>query len=215
MTSLYKRISNMRSFHLPGVVAILIAASSISMPSCSKIGQSARPIDKAAPIVFDSIKKAKIDSLAMRINNLVGTNQGKSKKIPYPVYNPTDSIGFLFTEEHHGRISMNTHPDSNIIWPYFWIYDGDLILMRLRMYNKGPERSASETVVYFDKGRIVYCNERKKVLQDKEIPGAVQNEPLVKSSRSYGELEQMSKKYWSEVLTEMKKQNVLPEWIKP
>jgi len=207
----------MRSYQLQGACAILIALTSIILPSCTGIGQKAgpeAPIDKSAPIVFDTLKKGMIDSLAMNINALVSSKNIRSKKIPYPVYNASDSIGFLFTEDHHGRISMNMHPDSNIVWPYFWIYDGNLILMRLRMYNREPERNASETVVYFDKGKIVYCNERKKVLDPNEIPGAVQNEPFIKSPRSYGDLEQLSKKYWGEVTSEMKKQNVLPDWIK-
>ena len=207
----------MGSFRYSGTFAILIAIVSIILPSCSGHGHQdspEAPIDKSAPVAFDTIKKAMIDSLAMKINDMVNAKNLRSKKIPYPVYNASDSISFLFTEDHHGRISMNTHPDSNIVWPYFWVYNGNLILMRLRLYNKGPERSASETVVYFDKGKIVYCNERKKVLEPNEIPGAVQNEPFIKSPRSYEDLEQLSKKYWSEVLNEMKKQNVLPGWIK-
>jgi len=204
---------------MPGIAAILIAFSAFSLPSCRNNGNSVNsdtPIDKTAPIVFDSIRKLKIDSQAMKINALVNVKKTTARKIPYPVYNPTDSIGFLITEEdHHARISMNTHPDSNIVWPYFWIYDGELILIRLRKYQNDPEsRSASETVIYFDKGRIIYCNERKKMLEESEIPGAVQNEPFVKSQRSYSEVEQEGLKYWSEVYNEMKKQKVLPEWIK-
>jgi hypothetical protein len=214
----------MRSFQIQAVAALLLTSSLFSLSSCSKGNHSDAPIDRAAPIVFDSIRKGKIDTMAMQINEIVNSKGISSKKIPYPVYNPQDSIGFLFTEDHHGRISMNTHPDSNIVWPYFWVYDGEPIIMRLRHHDKNmrlrhhdknaPERYASETVVYMDKGRIIYCNERKKILHEGEIPGAVQNEPFVKSTRTYGEIETEFKKYWTEVTTEMKKQNVLPEWIK-
>ena len=208
----------MRSLHLPGIVAILMAVSSFSLPSCRNNGNSMNsdtPIDKSAPIVFDSIRKLKIDSLATQINEMINAKRLMSKKIPYPVYNPGDSIGYLLTEDHHARLSMNTHPDSNIVWPYFWVYNGDLILIRLRKYQNDPgSRSASETVTYFNQGRIVYCNERKKILEDSEIPGAVQNEPFVKSQRIYGDVEQEALKYWTEICNEMKKQKVLPEWIK-
>jgi len=204
----------MRSLHFPGIVAILIAVSSITLPSCSNNGNS-NTLDKSAPIVFDSIRKLEIDSMAMHINDFINAKGLRTNKIPYPVYNPTDSIGYLLTEEHHARISMNTHPDSSIVWPYFWVYNGNLIIIRLRKYQNIPEnRSASETVIYFDKGRIVYCNERKKMLAEKEIAGAVQNEPFVRSQRTYGDVEQEANKYWTEVCNEMKKQKVLPGWIK-
>jgi len=198
---------------LPGLAALLIAASSISFPSCSNSGVN-QPIDRSAPVVFDSTKKARIDSLAMHINDICNARQLNAKKIPYPVYDPTDSISYVLTDDHHARISMNTHPDSGTYWPYFWVYNGDLILMRLRqMINTPEEKSASETVVYFDKGKIVYCNERKKALGVNEIPGVVQSEPFVKSSRTYGDLEEVSTKLWLEATNEMKKQNVLPAWI--
>jgi hypothetical protein len=204
----------MRSLHFPGIVAILIAVSSITLPSCSNNGNS-NTLDKSAPIVFDSIRKLELDSMAMHINDFINAKGLRTNKIPYPVYNPTDSIGYLLTEEHHARISMNTHPDSSIVWPYFWVYNGNLIIIRLRKYQNVPEnRSASETVIYFDQGRIVYCNERKKMLGEKEIAGAVQNEPFVKSQRTYGDVEQEANKYWTEVCNEMKKQKVLPGWIK-
>lgn len=207
----------MRLNQIPGVAALLIAASSIAIPACSSSGSAKgdQPIDKNAPVVFDSVRKVAIDSLAKKINDLSSTRNLNAKKIPYPVYNPNDSIGYLLTDDHHARLSMNTHPDSNIIWPYFWVYDGELILMRLRKATRTPEeRSASETVVYFEKGKIVYCNERKKVLSEGEIPGAVQSEPFVKSQRTYGDIEQESFRYWLELTNEMKKQNVLPAWIK-
>jgi len=172
-------------------------------------------LDKSAPIVFDSIRKLQIDTMAKQVNDIINAKGLTSKKIPYPVYDPTDSIGYLLTEEHHARLSMNTHPDSSIVWPYFWVYKGDLILIRLRKFQNDPEnRSASETVIYFDQGRIVYCNERKKMLAEKEIAGAVQNEPFVKSQRTYGDVEQEANKYWTEICNEMKKQKVLPAWIK-
>src|SRR6478752_7078204 len=122
----------MRSLCMPGIAAILIAASSFSLPSCKGSVDSNTPIDKAAPLVADTIQKVKIDSLAQQINDVINSRKLKARKISYPAYNPKDSIGFIITEEHHGRISMNTHPDSNIVWPYFWIYKGDLIMVRLR-----------------------------------------------------------------------------------
>jgi len=208
----------MLSFQLPGISIILIVLSAISFPSCSGSGSSAgsaTQIDQNGPIVFDSIQKMKIDTLVMRVNESINAKRLQAKKIPNPLYSPSDSIGVLLTEDHHARISMNMHPDSNILWPYFWVYNGEPVLMRLRTYiNDGNERSASEMAVYLTQGKIVFCNERKKELKEGEIPGAVQSEPILKSSRSYGEIENEFKKYWQLAITEMKKNNVLPEWIK-
>ena len=209
----------MRLNPIPGVAALLIVGYAMAFPSCSPSGGTNTPadlpLDKNVPVIFDSLRKVAIDSLVQQINDISNARRLNAKKIPYPAYNTTDSIGYLLTDDHHGRLSMNTHPDSNIVWPYFWVYNGELILMRLRKAIRTPEeRFASETVVYFDKGKIVYCNERKKVLSEGEIPGAVQNVPFMKSPRSYSEIEQESSRYWLEVTNEMKKQKVLPEWIK-
>jgi hypothetical protein len=204
--------------YIPAVIFTLGTCMYFMVSSCSNqaAGSSQEtPIDPNAPVAFDSVKKAAIDTMAMKINEIVNQNRYQAKKIPNPVYTPTDSIIYLLTDDHHARISMNMHPDSNIIWPYFWVYNGQVILMRLRTYSKSDNsRSASETVVYLDNGKIVYCQERKKTLDANEIPGAVQVEPFVKSSRTYSDLDSEFKKYWTEVTGEMKKNNVLPDWIK-
>ncbi len=205
----------MHSIRFPGILLIVLFGSALVIQSCSSHSSAPAPINKEAPIVFDSLKKNHIDSVTRLINDVISRKRVFSKKIPYALYNPTDSIGYLFLDEHMGKVSMNMHPDSNIIWPYFFIYDGELISFRLRTYIKNKdERSASEMVLYLDKGKIVYCQERKKVLDDKEIPGAVQLQPFVKSPRTYGDLENEYKKYWLDATSELKKFNVLPEWLK-
>jgi hypothetical protein len=44
----------------------------------------------------------------------------------------------------------------------------------------------------------------------KRDPGAVQNEPFVKSQRTYGDIEQEANKYWTEVCNEMKNKRSFP-----
>ena len=187
------------------VLGIGISCTSSSMqPSSRQEDFSALP---------DTIQKRKIDSLVTINTRSLDTVY--RKRIPYHVYAPTDSIDYWFAANQMGRIAMNLHPDSNQVWPYFWIYNGELVRVRVRKFDtKANPPYSQETMVYLKDGNPVYCEDRRKDLVGGEMPGAVMREKYTPCTRVYSEIEKDFAPYWKIALAELKKHNVLPTWVK-
>jgi hypothetical protein len=167
-------------------------------------------------IIFDSVQKLVIDTLSAKSALSIQMQNIERKKIPYPLYSPTDSIDYWFTPDKMGRISMNMHKDSTWQhWPFFWIYDGEVIRIRLRhMDRKADPPFARESMVYLKDGQIMYCEERRTDLIEGEMPGTVTREKYERTKRSAAELEKEYKEFWVLALEELRKNNALPEWLK-
>ena len=180
---------------------------------CGSSANDTTNSSKETSAVPDSIHKKEIDSLVSL--NTKSLNQVYRKRIPYHQYSPTDSIDYWFSEDQMGRIAMNLHPDSNQLWPYFWIYKGEVIRVRVRkfMLSANPPFS-QETMIYLKDGNPVYCEDRRKDLSDGEMPGVVMREQYGPCTRAYSEIEPDFKPYWDIALEELKKHNVLPDWLK-
>ena len=111
---------------------------------------------------------------------------------------------------------MNMHKDSTWQhWPFFWIYNGEVIRIRLRHMDRMSDPPfARESMVYLNSDQIIYCEERRTDLIEGEMPGTVTREKYERTKRSAAELEKEYVEYWDLVLAELKKNNALPDWLK-
>ena len=166
-------------------------------------------------VVFDTIQKARIDSMVNTINaGLQAT--GGPQKLPYPLHHPKDTLYYWELKDDAARISIEWQLPNEIVWPTFFVYKGELVFVRFRyMYHEPPTNSrAFESMIYLNKGVIIYCEERGQPLQEGETPGALRLKEYSRSTRTYAEIESDYKDYWKTVRTFMAQNNVLPSYIK-
>ena len=182
---------------------------------CSSSKNPSDPNEKTHTIEFDTIRKAEIDAI---INNmdLAIREVGFPQKLAFPINNPKDTILYwLLKDGKSARISIEWKLPDEISWPTFFVHDGELVFVRYRyMYKTPPDIRVSETMIYLNDGKIIYCEERRKPLQQGEMPGSLRKDPLTRSTRTYAEIEKDYKESWNLVYDFMQKANVLPDAIK-
>jgi hypothetical protein len=166
-------------------------------------------------IIFDTIQKERIDSMVTIIN--AGLNAtGGPQKIPYPLYNPHDTLYYWELHDDAARISIEWQLPTEIVWPTFFIYKGELVFVRFRYMHQDPPTNsrAFESMIYLENGVIIYCEERGQPLQEGETPAALRLKEYSRSTRTYAEIENDYTDYWKTVRAFMEKNNVLPAYIK-
>lgn len=151
--------------------------------------------------------------MVRQINIGLGT-LGPPQKLPYPLYTPVDTIYYWIVNKHSARISIEWNPPQMTIWPTFFVYKGDLVMVRYRYMTELPPTSyASESMIYLHHEKIVYCEERRIELKEGDFPGMLRQLPFAKSTRTYEEIEKDYKDYWKTVIAYMKQYNALPPMI--
>ncbi|MBP7238820.1 MAG: hypothetical protein KBA14_01230 [Saprospiraceae bacterium] len=166
-------------------------------------------------VAFDTIQKARIDSMVNTINAGLKASGGP-KKLPYPLYNPNDTLYYWELKDDASRISIEWQLPNEIVWPTFFVYKGELVFVRFRFMHQEPPANSRvfESMIYLDKGVIIYCEERGQPLQEGESPGVLRLKEYSRSTRTYAEIETDYKDYWKTVRTFMEQNNVLPSYIK-
>ncbi len=196
------------SFFFLSLVFIISCSSPKQQPS----GTSASSYE----IIFDTIEKARIDTLVESIHKEIRENMGPAQKIPYTLYTPTDSIGFWILHNEKGaRITLQLNmPDGAVNWPTFYVYDGELIFVRYReSVQDSTTLNGLETMIYLLNNKIVYCQEHGAKIEAGYSPGVIRRLPFTKSTRSPDEITSDYHKYWLLVLDQMKQNKVLPEFL--
>lgn len=200
-------------FNCKNISLFLIGA--ILLYACTSSKNPSDNVIKNGAIEFDSIRKAEIDTI---INNMEPSIRavGDPQKLAFPIHNPKDTIVYWLPKDgRSARISIEWKLPDEISWPTFFVHDGELIFVRYRyMYKTPPDLRVAETMIYLNNGKIIYCEERRKPLQPGEMPGSLRKDPLMKSTRTYGEIEKDYKEYWNLVYDFMHKANALPSTIK-
>src|SRR5258708_2183500 len=76
----------------------------------------------------DTLQKIRIDSIVEQIN--VGVKaQGNPTLMPFSVYHPNDTLRYWTVNDEPERISLNMYSGETIIWPTFYISNGQLVLV--------------------------------------------------------------------------------------
>ena len=166
-------------------------------------------------VVFDTIQKARIDSMVNTINAGLKASGGP-QKLPYPLYNPHDTLYYWELKDDAARISIEWQSPNEIVWPTFFVYKGELVFVRFRFMHQEPPANSRvfESMIYLDNGVIMYCEERGQPLQEGESPGVLRLKEYSRSTRTYAEIEDDYIDYWKTVRTFMDQNNVLPSYIK-
>jgi hypothetical protein len=174
---------------------------------------SSGEIESAIP--FDTLEKQRIDTIIDHIHKEI-REQGEVQKIPYAVYDPTDTIFFFVLENNAARISLELNLENGIDWPTFYVYDGDLINVRYRYFHEDSTSSkALEVFTYLKDGKIVYCHERGTFNENGETlyPGSIRNLPFELSTRTPEEIKADYQKTWEIIIEQMKMANMLPSFL--
>ena len=159
----------------------------------------------SAKIEMDSLQKKRIDSLNFKINQVI-LSLGPPNKIPYPVVNIKDTIYYWLSDDYTGKISIELEPPDEVEWPMFFIYQKELVKIRYRhLTTNAGVRQTYESNIYFNKGKIVYCEERGRVLAEGEPPGATRQHSFKPTTRSYQEVEGDYIDTWKTILEIIRK----------
>lgn len=168
----------------------------------------------AQGISFDSVQRAAIEEMIGSIN--IGLRQvGAPQKLAYPLYNAKDTLLYWIVDGNSARISIEWEKGDEVIWPSFFVKDGDLVYVRYRYVNYDTLNArAFESLIYLKEGKIVHCMERGKNLKKGEVAGSLMSSAHTKSTRSYEEVEADYKEYWKMVKEHMEKNGALPDFLK-
>lgn len=182
--------------------------------SCSSPKQSPpNAPNTETDIVFDSIEKIHIDTIIANIHKTI-REAGPAQKIPYTVYDPTDTIYFWILPENSARISLELNLPNGVEWPTFYVHDGDLIYVRYRQaFQDSTNSSASETMTYLCDQKIIYCEERGSTLGPDGYPGYIRQLPFQRSTRKPEEIKGDYHDYWLLILDQMKQHKLKPEFL--
>jgi len=202
----------MRTFYKYNILGFIVLILLASCSSSKNQPDSATPGDATIP--FDTIQKAQVETMVNTIS--AGLREiGPPQKLAYPLYNVKDTIYYWVLKDDAARISIEWKPENEVIWPTFFVYQGELVFVRYRHLNETPPNSlVSETMIYLHDGKIVYCEERSQGLKEGELPGSLRQKGYSRTTRSYAEIEKDYKEYWKMVAEHMKKQNAFPSFIK-
>jgi len=154
--------------------------------------------NKSDKIEFDSLKRNSIDVQVEEINiNL--QQQGPPIKIPFQIYNPNDSLSYWTIEGKPSRISINFKFPDKHVWPTFFLKDGELILVRYRIWSMNAPAYASETISHIDNNEIIYCIERRMDLEPGAQPYLLREKEFNICTRSPADIHADYIPYWKTV----------------
>lgn len=208
----------MYSFKIPTSFAALtlIGVTAFCFFNSCALKEKKQDTDSAnLTIPFDTVEKQLIDTMVFRINSQLRAT-GRPQKLAYNLYNPTDSLTYWLVGNQSARVSMEWKLPDGVKWPTFFVYEGELVMVRYRYFlDTPPDSKAYESMIYLNDGKIVYCEERGHALNEGDVPGMIRGLPLERTKRSYAEVEKDYKPYWIDVMAHMKKNNVLPDYFKP
>ena len=146
----------------------------------------------------DTVQKQEIDSFIALINDSVQL-QTPPFKIPFPVYNETDTIKYWLYNGKPAMAYVNLVFPDKLIWPTFYIENGELVFVRYRYWGQTYPSFALENLTYLNENKIVYCLERKMDLNPGDLPGLLRDKDFSVCSRSHADIKDDYEKYWAEI----------------
>ncbi len=183
--------------------------------SCSSSKKQPEIKDPTNQVVtFDSLQKVEIEAMVGSINE--GLRKiGPPQRLAFPLYNPKDTMDYWIVDNQAARISIEFTKGTEVIWPTFFVYEGDLVFVRYRYVDYDTTDSkAFESHIFLKEGEVIYCDERGKKLQKGDLPGTLMTQTHSKSTRSYAAIQADYKEYWEAVKAHMEKNGVLPKYLK-
>lgn len=195
---------------------MFILSGLIFIGACSSSKQNQQETTSSiSAIPFDTIEKVKIDSLIENMHKDIREGV-ELQKIPYTVYDPTDTIYIHVLPNKSLRISLELNIENGIDWPTFYVSNEALVYVRYRfMMDDSTSNRASETITYLKDNKIIYCHERGSefIKGQDNSPVSVRSLPYEQSKRSPEEIEQDYAKTWRIVLDQMKIYGMLPDYL--
>ena len=147
---------------------------------------------------YDSLAAKKIETTVNELNVGVA-RQGAPIKVPFPIYNAEDTLEYWVVNNEPARISANLIYEEKVIWPTFFVKDGELVLVRYRVWVQVYPSFARERMIYLDKGKIVYCKERSMDLQPGDIPAYLRDKPFSACVKPEQEIREDYEDYWKKI----------------
>ncbi len=133
---------------------------------------------------------------AVNIINAAVQEQGYPQQIPFPHYNPLDTIKYWSLDGKPSRVQVYLKFADKKIWPTFFVHNGELIMVRYRLWSHEKDQYALENLSYIQKGEIIYCLERKMELQPGDEPVLLRDTEFSACKRSTQEIERDYHEYW-------------------
>jgi hypothetical protein len=158
---------------------IMLLVGLIGLSACDNNGKNNdQQVEPPEFIQVDSVKKKQIDQRIDSINQKIVIAQNR-EKFSFPLLAPEDSIEYWTVDGETKRISMFMTPDSQIVWPTYFMDDGKLLLIRFRYgVDSQYQPWAMEKMMYLENNQVVHCEERRTRLSPGETPGYLRTLPF-------------------------------------
>jgi hypothetical protein len=165
-------------------------------------------------VKFDSLHKPVIDGMVDSIN--AGLRKvGPPQQLAFPLYNEKDTMLYWILDNQSARISIEFSKGTEVMWPTFFVFKGDLVFVRYRYANYDTTVSkVFEHMIYLKDGEVAYCEERGQNMAKGDVPASLRIQPYTMSTRTTAEIKAEYSDYWEAVKAHMQKNGVLPDFIK-
>jgi hypothetical protein len=145
---------------------------------------------------YDSIQARPLKAIVDEIN-LAVRDHGAPIKVPFPVYNPDDTLKYWIVNNEPAMIYANLQYPDKAIWPTFFIRDNKVVMVRYRYWDKSEKPFVFERLMYLnDDNKIVHCEERKIDLQPDEMPVSLRLKSFTVCVTPEAELKKDYEAYW-------------------
>jgi len=180
-------------------IAFLLLLFSIYGNSCNDQHKkvSSKPSEEIT-FIQDTLQKKEIDSLVAQINEAVRL-QPDPFKIPFPVYNEKDTIKYWIRNGETSLVSVTISYPDRVIWPMFYVKNGELVFVRYRYWAQSYPSFAMENMIYLNANKIVYCLERKIELKNGDMPGLLREKDFSNCSSPQSNIKDVYEKYWANI----------------
>ena len=209
MQQSFQKINNLKVFTWAMTLGLCTISLSSCQPKAPLQGNNANgKMQKdgvLGEIKMDTLLKIQIDTIVNKINQSLRNAGQPPNKIPYTIHNQRDTIFYWLNPDYSGRISIEMEPPDMVDWPLFYIYNKEIIKIRYRSLSSVTgNRQVYESNIYFDKGIIVYCEDRGRELAEGEAPGVLRQLPHSPTTRTIDEIKADYTGTWNKILPLLK-----------
>lgn len=138
--------------------------------------------------------KAEVDSM----NAMLKKVKTPTDMVPLNIESNRDHLAFWQSGDKEAKITMRISGKEYEVNPTYIIKDGELIYYHHRDWRKITDPNIHEMYVYFDKGKLLYAEERSiEFDRGKGMPTLLMKTPFEKSTRSEEEILEDLNEYWT------------------
>lgn len=158
--------------------------------------QEQKGLARTYSVASDTIIRNEVQKQVEQINSNLNRSEHTFLSFTHPDGKP-DSLEYWLFNGRPVRISYKIDSPEAMVWPTFFLQDGQIILVRFRNWLKLEAVPwAEENMIYYKEGQAFYCDVRRMDLPNQMTPANVRELPFTMSPKELAEIEQEYLTYW-------------------